>query len=114
MQGILKFYQPKISCTWYITAPVDQIPILSIHNLSMSLGISCLVQSLEVYDGLETKQKKRLAQLCGHIEENKPIPSTSNTMLVKLSSTAYNFNSFEGEVYFTYGNIFKMTARTLI
>ncbi|CAG9759987.1 unnamed protein product [Ceutorhynchus assimilis] len=103
LSGYMKFYQARVSCNWYITAPPDQIPVLSVHNLSMTLGIHCIGQHLEVYDGLEAKMNKRLAQLCGKIDESKPIPATSNTMLVKLDSTAYNFNGFQGEVYFTYG-----------
>lgn len=65
--------------------------------------INCLGPSLNVFDGHDQRNEKRLARLCGNIEEEKPIPSSSNTMLVKLTMSNSYISDFEAEVYFTYG-----------
>lgn len=69
----------------------------------MTLALKCLIQAVTVYDGSAPNWAKRLARLCGIIEESKPIPSTSNSMLIVLESFPQRFEGLEAEVYFTYG-----------
>lgn len=69
----------------------------------MTFAMRCLIQSLTVYDGSTPNYVKRLARLCGMVEEIKPIPSTSNSMLIVLETFSPRFQELKGEVYFTYG-----------
>lgn len=69
----------------------------------MTLAFKCLIQAVTVYDGSAPNWAKRLASLCGMIEESKPIPSTSNSMLIVLESFPQRFQGLKAEVYFTYG-----------
>ncbi|KAL1493429.1 hypothetical protein ABEB36_011486 [Hypothenemus hampei] len=94
--------QPAISCTWIITAPSNQIVALNIKNISISLGAGCAFQRVLIYDGEEVNSKK-LAQICGTVQQEIPISSTSNTMVVKVYSRTPYFRKFSGELYFTYG-----------
>lgn len=80
----------------------------------MTLAVRCLIQSLTVYDGAAPNFSKRLARVCGVIEESKPIPSTSNSMLVVLESFPRRFEGFKGEIYFTYGKRIKILLFDLI
>ncbi|ENN74285.1 hypothetical protein YQE_09257, partial [Dendroctonus ponderosae] len=92
-----------VICEWYITAPSDQVVVLSIHKLNTSMLTNCLGPSVNIFDGHDQRNEKRLARLCGNIEEEKPIPSSSNTMLVKLTLSYSYISDFQAEVYFTYG-----------
>ncbi|XP_066255144.1 cubilin [Euwallacea similis] len=101
-KGQVRWGQPRIVCSWYITAPKDQITVLVIHNLNL-MGARCITQYFHIYDGLEDKGSKRILQLCGKITESKPISSSSNSMLVNLASGVDTFGGLDAEVYFTYG-----------
>ncbi|XP_066158935.1 cubilin [Euwallacea fornicatus] len=101
-KGRVRWAQPRISCSWSITAPKDQIVVLIIHNLNM-LGTPCLSQYVHIYDGLENVPNKRILQLCKKITESIPISSSSNSMLVRLDSSFDRFKNLDAEVYFTYG-----------
>ncbi|XP_050313173.1 cubilin-like isoform X2 [Anthonomus grandis grandis] len=101
LQGIMRYYQTKIDCNWYVTAPLNQIPVLKIQHLNMSR--LCIVDRLQVYESLSPNNNKKLASLCGEITDEQPIYSRTNTMLISAQASSESFKEFRGEVYFTYG-----------
>ncbi|KAG5881771.1 hypothetical protein JTB14_021141 [Gonioctena quinquepunctata] len=98
-----RYYQPKIDCIWNITAPPNQIVILTVGELHLNLGPMCFGQSLQIFDDSQENRSSRLAQLCGEINEEYSIASTSNRMLIKFHGMPTNFGGMKAEVRFSHG-----------
>ncbi|XP_030748736.1 cubilin-like [Sitophilus oryzae] len=94
-------YQPRQICSWYITAPPDQLPVFEIHELTLQ-GAYCYMYYLIIYDGLQKVPSKRLRQLCQSAEESITL-GMSKTMLVNLDVSAEIFKGLKAEIYFIYG-----------
>ncbi|XP_056646391.1 cubilin [Diorhabda sublineata] len=99
----MRYYQPRMSCVWNITAPTNQTIILRIKKLQMYMGPMCFGQSLEIFDNFDLRREHRLSQLCGHIEKEIPIPSQTGNMAVKLEIVPSSFGEFVAEVKFSHG-----------
>ncbi|KAG5893860.1 hypothetical protein JTB14_005469 [Gonioctena quinquepunctata] len=96
-------YEPMIRCTWNITAPPNQIVILTVGKLKLNLSPTCFVQSLQIFDDCQENRSSRLAQLCGEINDEYPISSVSNRMLVKLQAMPSMFGGLKAEIRYSHG-----------
>lgn len=70
----------------------------------MALPSVCFGQGIEIFDGLNDVQTKRLASLCGNLTDSEQlIHADSGSMLVRLISTLFRYGGFKAQVYFSHG-----------
>lgn len=98
-------YQGFMACRWNITAPKNKIVVMQFEKFDFPVRINCFFDNVDFYDGLDIKMDKRLANLCGNLQQNLPIvKSISNQMTVRLrSDRTVNAEGFTAAVYFADG-----------
>ncbi|KAK9890452.1 hypothetical protein WA026_010538 [Henosepilachna vigintioctopunctata] len=83
------FYSPYApymeNCLWNITAPEGKVIVMKFTQFSSTPSVTCFFNSLEVYDGVKREYRNLLARLCGKLEDELPIlTSTNNSALLYL------------------------------
>ncbi|XP_076628821.1 cubilin [Colletes latitarsis] len=95
-------YFPNLNCVWRIEAPPDKSVVLRFESFVLELVHSCVFDNVEIYDGEEINEDKRLGKLCGNLTENLPVfKSTNNTMVVQFyADRSRHYGGFTAEVLF--------------
>ncbi|KAL3289762.1 hypothetical protein HHI36_023157 [Cryptolaemus montrouzieri] len=93
------------NCLWNITAPKDRSIVLKFSSFSTRYSSSCYTNALDVYDGPKMNNQFLLAKLCGQLDNQLPIlTSTNNTALLYLRrSNLVNQPTFTVDIIFAPG-----------
>lgn len=84
-------YQNQMDCYWNITAPVDKKIVIRFEMFDLEHNDLCYMDSVEVFEGMETIEANRKAKLCGNLTLHSPVINIqSNKALVKFHSDTTN------------------------